>query len=125
MNSLKILSFLRRSVAPESKQDGGRRDPLSLALALLILLLGFVDGVFTAQVVRAGMYKEVNPLWADLIPQLGITFFLGVKMGVTALMVMIVLSAKRAFSRGALLFLFGFYLSLVLTQLALLNLFPR
>ena len=120
-----ILSFLRRSVSAESKEESGRRDPLSLILALLVLVLGLTDGIFTSQVVHAGMYKEVNPLWADLIPQLGITSFLAVKMVATTAMVLLVLSAKRAFSRSSLFFLFGFYPSLVLTQLALLNLFPR
>ena len=102
--------------------------PRLFLLALLILGLCVLDGVFTVLLIRGGA-TELNPVLAPFLPdQLG--WFAAIKLGLTAigLLVLVVYSRMKLFRRVQgevfLYFVAVSYAALIVYQLYLLDRAP-
>jgi Domain of unknown function (DUF5658) len=77
-------------------------DGRTWAVALSVLALSFCDSLMTVLQVSAGTVKEWNPMLYYLLEERGPWAFVGVKAGVTALaMAVIVLHKEWRFGRAA------------------------
>lgn len=99
-------------------------DPHLLAVALGILLLSCADAFLTLNLLMLGA-QEANPIMAKLI-YLDVTWFIVVKIGLTSLGVVVLVTLSRCVVFGrirvvsTLYFCFAAYAALVLYELALL-----
>ncbi|MFK7892412.1 MAG: DUF5658 family protein [Granulosicoccus sp.] len=95
------------------------------ALAVLLMLLSVSDSIFTLTLIGRGG-SEVNPFMNALL-QHSVWAFTGVKMLLTAVPVVILAATanlrlfNRLRARSALAALVGFYLGLIVYELALLS----
>jgi len=116
---------MKTTLLPTKGEDVGRSDPVSIIMAVVVLFLNFLDARFTMIMLAHPIWSnipeeiiEMNPLWQEVIKALGMNTFMISKTLVVLTLLGVVLLAKKTICRNVLFFITGYYVNLVIIQLA-------